>query len=66
MLNILKRQIAEVPNVTQINDVKDHDSVVKKGSRVFRNAMRWFKAGVNDRLTSAWPSTPLPADLIVE
>lgn len=38
MLNILKRQIAEVPNVTQINDVKDHDSVVKKGSRVFRNA----------------------------
>jgi hypothetical protein len=30
VLNILKRQIAEVPNVTQINDVKDHDSVVKK------------------------------------
>jgi hypothetical protein len=62
-MNIFKRQIAEVPNVTQINPVLD-ESVVKE--RVFRNAVRWFKAGVSDRLTSAWPSTPIPADLIVE
>ena len=64
-MDIFKRQIAEVPNVTQINPILD-ESVVKRGSRVFRNAVRWFKAGVSDRLTSAWPSTPIPADLIVE
>ena len=66
MLNVFKRQIPEVPHVTQINQGIDADSLVKKGSRVFRNAVRMFKAGVNDRLTSKWPSTPLPADLIIE
>ena len=66
MLNVFKRQIPEVPHVSQIHQGIDSDSLVKTGSRVFRNAVRMFKAGVNDRLTSKWPSTPLPADLIIE
>ncbi|RZG78357.1 phage portal protein [Acinetobacter sp. WCHAc060033] len=63
MFNALKRQIPEVPDITQITQ---DESIVKKSGRVFRNAVRWFKAGVSDRLTSAWPSTPITADLIVE
>lgn len=67
MLEIFKRQIPEMPNVSQLPDVKiSNESVRTKASRVFRNATRMFKAGVTDRLTSKWPSSPLPADLIIE
>ena len=61
----LKRQIADMPNVTQLENIAI-EKIGKTGGRVFRNAVRWFKGGSHDRLTSAWPSTPLPADMIIE
>ncbi|MFW2072630.1 phage portal protein [Acinetobacter gerneri] len=63
----LKRQISKIPDISDFPEVKiDNDSVRGKARRLYQNATRMFKAGVSDRLTSKWPSSPLPADLIIE
>lgn len=59
-----KRQIPDVPHVTQLENTEFE--TVNKGRRLYRNAVRMFKAGVSNRLTSNWPSTPMTADLIIE
>ncbi|WP_333669855.1 phage portal protein [Acinetobacter guillouiae] len=63
----LKRTIPETPDISALPEVKiNNDSIKTRAGRVFQTATRMFKAGVNDRLTSKWPSSPLPADVVVE
>lgn len=63
----LKRTIPETPDISALPEVKiNNDSIKTRAGRVFQTASRMFKAGVTDRLTSKWSSSPLPADLIIE
>lgn len=65
MFGFSKLPSLKVPNIDEINRGIEQ-SIKGRAGRVFQNAVRMFKAGENNRLTSKWPTSPLPADLIIE
>ncbi|MEC8887356.1 MAG: phage portal protein [Pseudomonadota bacterium] len=55
------------PEITpQNNDAGGLSQGASKARRVWRNMSRMFKAGKQSRTNSKWPSTPIPADVVVE